>query len=699
MDGDSYPTASKRPSASSDVRVTDIVRDTTATTSTSETTTTTSTDNILGTATTIAATGGSFPTDGIFTANTAPVNKQSTTLLMYGITKDETSTSTPNIFVVRGTTDTSASIETSSSTDNTNIIDAKIVSSLSIPMTNTIPSTYFISNSVAITTPKESLDSTTMVDKGTAVYITFKSDVMSTAGFEKSPDLTDTALPKADTAPPRSLIPGTGGTAPTPLGTTTACVTTFTSSATATSSSDSTDNAISGTYATNVIISTTRLNGGTETSKGTPTTAAIPEFIPRSDEPPCNLAVDCPFTARNERTFPPDILMKTLPPDLSVKPEPVSVSIPDVPLEIPYPSISLPDIPCCDVPLRVPRLNIPPPEEGQLNVALTDVPLINETLPNKTFPNEPPPDSPLITLSSTQSPLYIIRKNVPLPEKPLPAVPPKELRFDDPSTDVSLVDVLTPDIPSPARPDLPLFDIPQEVPRPDEIPPDTLPTYLSPVDILTTDVSSTKVPLLDMVPGTILSKSQENLSERPLDAVSAEDSMGSLLSSSEQEGSNDVQDKTIDQPDSENDLATVKFNSPFLEDSKSVNRVLDFVPVLIDDPQNFSDDSSAPSINLISNPLEFGQNFVLEQPNTNDKVNEETGSTGLISSILNNASQNYKPDLTQPVESLVVQAEGQSSIVVPIQESDQKKGPEDKNIEDQKQEKGTNVAQIGKVKL
>lgn len=674
MDGDSYPTASKRPSASSDVRVTDIVRDTTATVSTSETTTTISTDNILGTSTTIAATGGSFPTDGIVTANTVSVNKQRTALLMYGITKDETSTSTPNIFNVRGTTDTSASVETSSSTDNTNIFDAKTVSSLSMPVTNTIPSTYFIRNSVAITTPKESLDSTTMVDTGSAVYITFKSDVRSTVGFEKFPDLTDTALPKADTAPPRSLILGTGDTAPTPLGTTAACVTTFTSSATAASSSDSTDTAISGTYATNVIISTTRMNGGTETTKGASTTAAIPEFIQRSDDPPCNLAVDCPFTARNERTFPPDILKKTLPPDLSVMPEPVSVFIPDVPLEIPYPSISLPDIPCCDVPLRVPRLNLPPTEEGQPNVALTDVPLFNETLPNKTFPNEPPPDSPLITLSSTQSPLYIIRKNVPLPEKPLPAVPPKELRFDDPSTDVSLVEVLTPDIPSPAvpRPDLPLFDIPQEVPRLDEIPPDTLPTYLSPLDVLTQDVSPTKVPLLDMVPGTILS------------AVSAEDSMVSLLSSLEQGGSNAVQDKTIDQPDSGNDLATVKFNSPFMEDSKSVNGVLDFVPVLIDDPQNFSDDSSAPS-----NPLEFGQNSILEQPNTNNKVNEETGSTGLIFSILKNASKNYKPDLTQPVESLVVQAEGQSSTIVPIQESDQNKGPEDKNIEDQKQEKGT----------
>lgn len=613
---------------------------------------------------------------------------------MYGVTIDETSTSTPNIFIVRGTTDTSASVETSSSTDNTNIFDAKTVSSLSIPMTNTIPSTYFISNSVAITTLKERLDSTTMVDPGTAVYITFRSDVMSTAEFEKFPDLTVTALPKADTAPPRSLDLGTGDTAPTPLGTTAACVTcytTVTNSATATSSSDSTDSAISGTYATNVIISTTRLNGVTETSKGPPTTAAIPEFIPRSDEPPCNLAVDCPFTARNEKTFLPDILMKTLPPDVSVMPEPVSLFIPDVPLEIPYPSISLPDIPCCDVPLRVPRLNIPPPEEGQLNVALTDVPLFNETLPNKTFPNEPLPDSPLITLSSPQSPLYVIRKNVPLPEKPLPAVPPKELRFDDPSTDVSLVDVLTPDIPSPAvpRPDLPLFDIPQEVPRLDEIPPDTLPTYLSPVDVITPDVSSTKVRLLDMVPGTILSKSKENLSERPLDAVSAEDSMVSSLSSSEQGGSNAVQDKTIDQPDVGNDLTTVKFNSPFLEDSKSVNPVLDFVPILIDDPQNFSDDSSAPFNNLISNPLEFDQNSVLEQPNTNDKVNEETGSTGLISSILNNASKNYKPDLTQPVEYLVVQAEGQSSTVVPIRESDQNKGPEDKNIEDQKQEKGT----------
>ncbi|XP_029685394.1 netrin-G2 [Takifugu rubripes] len=50
-------------------------------------------------------------------------------------------------------------------------------------------------------------------------------------------------------------------------------------------------------------------------------------------------------------------------------------------------------------------------------------------------------------------------------DKPLPAVSPKELRFDDPSTDVSLVDVLTPDIPSPAvlRPYLPLLDIPPEI--------------------------------------------------------------------------------------------------------------------------------------------------------------------------------------------------------------------------------------------
>uniref|UniRef100_H3CB27 Uncharacterized protein n=1 Tax=Tetraodon nigroviridis TaxID=99883 RepID=H3CB27_TETNG len=49
--------------------------------------------------------------------------------------------------------------------------------------------------------------------------------------------------------------------------------------------------------------------------------------------------------------------------------------------------------------------------------------LPTETLPNKFLPDIiPPPDSPLITLSPTQSPLYIIRPNVPLPDKPLPNI-------------------------------------------------------------------------------------------------------------------------------------------------------------------------------------------------------------------------------------------------------------------------------------
>lgn len=654
MAGDSNPTAYNRPSASSD-GVTDIVRDTTATTSTSETTTATSTDNILGTATTVAATDGSLLTDGIATDSNSSANTQSTnTLLMYGVTKDESSTSTQNILIVRGTTDTSDSVDTSSSTDTAIVFDAESISGISIPMT--LSSTYFISTSVTVSIPKESLDSATMVDAGTAV------------AFQVLTDTADTAS--------RSLSLGTADTIPTPLGTTTACVTcytTFTSSAT-TTSSDSTDSTIS----------------ETETSRGAPTAAAIPELIPRSDEVPYNLAIDSSLTARNERTFPSDIPMKPLPPDVSVMPELLPVLIPNVPPEVPYSSFPLPDIPCCDVPLRVPRLKVSPDEEGQLNVALPDVPLFNETLPNKPFANEPSPDSPLTTMSSTQTPLYIIRANVPLPDKRLPAVPPKEVHFDDPSTDVSLVDVLTPDIPSPAvpRPDLPLLDIPPEVPRLDEIPLDILTTYLSPVDVLTPDISSTTVLLLDTLPETLSSKTQDNLSEPPVDAVSAEVSVVSLVSSSEQGGHNVVPDKAIDQPDSGIDLAPVEFNFPFVENSKSVDPVLDSVPVFVNDPRNFSHDSSAPTNNLIMNSLENGQNSVLEQPNTNYKVNDETGSTGLIPSAQNNASKKYKLDLTQAVESLIVRAEGQSSTVVSIQESENK-GPEDKNIEDQNQEKGT----------
>lgn len=677
MAGDSNPTASIRPSASSD-GVTDIVRDTTTTTSTSETTSTASTDNIFGTATTVAANGGSFLIDGIVTTSTASANTQSTTtLLMYGVIKDETSTSTPNILIVRGTTDTSDSVETSSSTDNAIVFDAESVSSISIPITNTLFSTYFISTSVTVTVPKKSLDSATMVDTATAVAF---------------PDLTDTALQKADTASGSSAL-GTGDTVPIPLGTTTGCVTcytTFTSSATATSSLDSTDTTISGTYAPNKIISTTRLNDGIETSRGAPTTAAIPELIPRSAEPPCNLAVDCSFTARNERTFPSDIPMKSILPDVSVMPELLSVLIPDIPVEVPYSSFPLPDLNCCDVPPRVPRLDISPSEEGELNIAVPDIPLFNETFQSKPFTNEPPPDSPLITMSSTQTPLFIILPNVPLPDKPLPAVSPKELRFDDPSTDVSLVDVLTPDISSPAvpRPDFPLLDIPPEVPRLDEIPPDTLPTYLSPVDVLTPDILSTTALLLDIAPGTLSSKSQDNLREPLLDAVSAKVSVVSLVSSSEQVGHNAVPDKTIDQPNSAIDLPLVKFNFSYVDVSKSFDPVLNSVPTFFDDPQNIPDDSSAPTNNLITKPLESGYNSVLEQPNKNDKVNDETGSMGLISSSQNSESKKHKLDLTQEEESLVVQAEGQSSTVVSIQESENK-GPEDKNIEDQNQETGT----------
>lgn len=303
----------------------------------------------------------------------------------------------------------------------------------------------------------------------------------------------------------------------------------------------------------------------------------------------------------------------------------------------------------------------------------------------------PPLDSPLTTLSPTQSPLYIIRPNVPLPDKPLPAVPPKERGSDDPSTGVSLVEVLTPDIPSPAlpRPDLPLLDISPEVPRREEIPPDALPTYLSPVDVLTPDVSSTKMPLLDVVPGMRSSESPDSLTEPPLDAGPADVSVESRLPPSEQGGGNAVPDNTIDQPNSGNDLAPVEFTFPFLEDPKSVNPVLDSEPVLIDDPQNFPDDSSEPADVRRSNPLDSGQNNVLEKPNTEEKVNEDTGSTGLISSNQNNASKISELDLSQAVKPLVVQVERLSSTVGPIQESDQDKSPEDKNKKEQNQEKGT----------
>lgn len=606
---------------------------------------------------------------------------------MYAVSTEEPSTTTPNNGITGGATDTSVTVETSSSADDIVEIDADTVSTVRIPMTDTVASTYFISTS--ITVPKDSLASATMAGTGNTILITFRSDVVSAAGFETFPDFTSTAEIRADTTPFGSLGLETGNTLTTPPGSTTACVTcytTFSSSASATSSSEGTDTATSGIYTTNEIISPTQLNGDPAASTGA---AAIPESIPRTDGPPCNLETDCSFTAGNERRFSSDILMLT--PDVSVTPGLESVSFPDVFQEEPFTSRPLPEKPCCDVPLRVPSLNISPPDEGQLNVARPDVPLFDETLPNTLPPNTPPLDSPLRTLSPTQSPLYIIRPNVPLPDKPLPAVPPKERGFDDPSTGVSLVEVLTPDTPSPAlpRPGLPLLDISPEVPRREEIPPDALPTYLSPVDVLTPDVSSTKMPLLDIVPGTRSSESPDNLSEPPLDAGPADVSVESLLPPSEQGGGNAVPDNTIDQPNSGNDLAPVEFTFPFLEDPKSVNPVVDSEPVLIDDPQNFPDDSSEPADGRRSNPLDSDQNNVLEKPNTEEKVNEETGSTGLISSNQNNASKISELDLSQAVEPLVVQVERLSSTVGPIQESDQDKSPEDKNKKEQNQEKGT----------
>lgn len=664
MDGDSNSTASDRPSASSD-GVTDIVRDTTATTA--------STDSVLGTATSITATGDSFSTDDIVTPSTTPANTQGTTaLLIYGVATDETATSTPNIVLVRGTIDTSATVETISGTDNTGAFDADSVSSISNPMTETVPSTYFMSTSLSVAIPNQSLSPATTADTGTTVCITFGSDVISTAGFEAFPAIAGTG-PKADTVPPRSLDLETIDTVPTPLGTTTACVTCytdFTSSARASSSSGSTDTAISGTYTTKEIASTTQLSDGPATSTGAPTTPVIPELIPRSDGPPCNLEADCSFTAGNEGTFSSDIPMKA---DVSVTPGLVSVSSPDVPLKVADPSIPMPDIACCDVPST---------DEGQLT-RLPDVPLLNEVIPNKPVLTEPFPDLPLITMPPTQGSLYVIPPNVPLPENPVTAAP-SQLGFDDPSTDVPLVGVLTPDIPSPAvsRPDLPLLDIPPEVSRLDETPLDTPPTYLSPVDVLTPDVSSTKVPLLDSIPGTPSSQSPSILSEPPLNAVPAEVSIEPSLSSPEQEGSNAVADQTVDQPNSGSDLDPAEFPFPFLEEPKSVNPVLDTVSVVTDDPQSFPDDFSGPDDKLISDPLDSGQNSPLEQQNTNEKVNEETESAGLISSTQYNPSKNETQDLSQSVESLVVQVE-------PIQEPDQNKGPPGKNTEEQNKEKGT----------
>lgn len=613
---------------------------------------------------------------------------------MYGGSTEDMSTTTPNNVIARGTTDTSGTIETSSSTDNTIVFDADTVSTVSIPMTDSVPATYFTSTSITVAVPKESLASATMSDNGNAVQITFRSGVVSTAGFETLQDFTRTAEIKADRTPSGSLGLEPGATVPRPLGTTAACVTcytTLTSSASATSSSDSTDTDISGMYTTNNVISTTQVNDSTATSTGAPTTAATPELISRSVWPPCNLASDCSFTAENESAFSSDIPITMLPPDATVTPGLMSVSFPDVPLEVPYTSLPLPDIPCRDVPLTVPGFNLSPPDEGQINVPLPDVPLFDETFPIKPLPDTPASDSPFITLSPTQSPLYIICPNVPLPDKPLPAVLPKELRFDDPSTGVSLVEVLTPDKPSPAviRPDLRLLDISPELPRLDEIPPDTLPTYLPPVDVLTPDLSSTKVPPVGIVPGTRSSESPDNLSEPPLDAETTDISVESLPFPSGQGESSAAPDKTINQPDSRSYLAPVEFTFPFLEDPKSVNPVLDSLPVPTDDPQNLPDDSSASTNSLGSNPLDSSQNYVSEQSNTNEKLNEETGSTGVIASTQNNASKNEDQDLTQAVESVVVQVERQSSTVVPIQESDQIKGLEDKYKEEQKQEKGT----------
>lgn len=348
----------------------------------------------------------------------------------------------------------------------------------------------------------------------------------------------------------------------------------------------------------------------------------------------------------------------------------LSVPFPGVPLEGPHSSTP------------VPTLNPSPPDEGQPQSSLPDVPLFHATVPNNLLANTTPPDSPLLTLSPPQRPLYVTHPTAPLPDNPLPAVPPKETGFDDPSTGVSLVEVLTPDKLSPAvpGPDLPLLAISPEVPRLDETPPDPLPTHPSPVDVLTPDVSPSKVPL-DIVPGARSSESPDNLSEPPLDEVPADVSVESLLSPSELGRSNALPDNTIDQPGSGKDLASVEFSFPFLEES--VNPGLDSVPELIDDPQNFPDDSRAPADSLESNLLDSGQNYGLGQLNTDEKVNGETGSPGLISSTQNNGSKDEEPDSTQ-----AVQVERQSSTLGPTQESDQNKGAEDKTQEEQ-QEKGT----------
>ncbi|XP_032364888.1 cell surface glycoprotein 1 isoform X2 [Etheostoma spectabile] len=529
------------------------------------------------------------PTDTLDTSTTdvTMTTDSFTTTFTYMLTSESAFTSTASLSAVTNTASTSSTTDTLSITsaetsETSTVFDEDSVLTFST-MTETRSTTYFVGTDDAEDSLKAGVESTT----------TNMDTVFSTSDSNLFLDFSSSA----DLFPSRSPTPGNGDTLCKPVppipDTTPPSTTVSTSSYTAvpdrstdygvsvsdsTTSPDNTDSTLSWT---GLILP----SDGPTTSTRAPTTTTPPEIPLTSDRAisgntdPTNQAGDALPTAGADTTS-PDVLPEP----------PISAPLPD----LPAPDEAIPDIPpldepppdeggafpdkAPDEPLGVSPPDVPQPDEGPSNVPPSDISLLEVPLPDLPSPNVPFSDiSPPEVPPSDISLLDVPLPDISLPDVPLPDISPPEV----PPSDISLLDVPLPDI---SRPDVPPSDISLlEVPLPDlpspDVPPSDVPSEAP--SSRTPDIMI-DVPLVEKPPTDIPSPDVP-----PPDAP-----VEILLPLSE---GLDPRSDNSDPSYPAEDLAPVDFSFPSPGDPYSADRVPDSGPdyrqVPVGDPGNLPNNS------------------------------------------------------------------------------------------------------------
>lgn len=588
-------------------------------TATATTTTATALSSITGTTDTQPdITDSTFTTSSANTASgTTATTEGSATVLEYLTTE---AFSTPRPLTATASTQSDATAEITSQDDV----------AISASVTDTGPTMFFQSSTVAQTTDITTFTSAppsptgvSIVQEGSTVAPTSFSNLPAEAGGSS-----DTTTPTPPDTPP--LMTTTGETYTSYSGFTDAGtgVDSYvsisdpgTKSGDPTFPPDSADSSITETDNTDQISTTTiSAAAAAATPTGTTTLEAIPEITTsdasaKTGEGPSTVLgpTDQPgnalFTAGTDAPS-PDVPTDTpvnnptpnaLPSDIPGSGEPPA----EVPMEVPLPTMLAPDIALPDVPMEIPSPDLSLPDQAPEGF---DTPSLTFTTP----PGQAPAD---VGLSVVPSP------DVPPPDTPPPEVPTNGPRTDEalpdvPPSDVSSLDVVTLSVPDEPLPGTQASDVtfsivsPPAVPSPE--PTEPTPTILSP------DAPSSNVPLPDVSSETSTPRTLDTLIDKPLpNGIQTDAPVDSVLPLPKPEGA--APSTNLESPDPSGELAPVDFTFPFAEKPRPVESGSDSSLLLASGPGNISDRSPEPGDTVESS---IGTSAVDSNPKQQESVTQ-----------------------------------------------------------------------------